>query len=141
MCIRDRFCTGGIRCEKASSYMLGEGFEEVYHLKGGILKYLEQVPQDQSKWQGDCFVFDNRVTVRHDLSEGDYDQCHACRHPVSVEDRASEHYSPGISCPHCWDSLSEKTRRSAIDRQKQIELAKARNQPHPIGFNYRKAEV
>ncbi|MDD0975564.1 rhodanese-related sulfurtransferase [Pseudomonas fontis] len=133
------FCTGGIRCEKASSYMLGEGFEEVYHLKGGILKYLEEVPQEQSRWQGDCFVFDNRVTVRHDLTEGDYDQCHACRTPISVEERASEHYSPGISCPHCWDSLSEKTRRSAVDRQKQIELAKARNLPHPIGHNYRKA--
>lgn len=132
------FCTGGIRCEKASSYMLGEGFEEVYHLKGGILKYLEEVPQDESKWQGDCFVFDNRVTVRHDLTEGDYDQCHACRMPISAEDRQSPHYVPGISCGHCWDSLSEKTRRSAIDRQKQIELAKARNQPHPIGYNYRK---
>lgn len=131
------FCTGGIRCEKASSYMLTEGFEEVYHLKGGILKYFEEVPQDETQWQGDCFVFDNRVTVRHDLSEGDYDQCHACRAPVDANDRASAHYSPGISCPHCWDSLSEKTRRSAIDRQKQIEIAKARNQPHPIGRNYR----
>ena len=135
------FCTGGIRCEKASSYMLGEGYEEVYHLKGGILKYLEEVPQEETKWQGDCFVFDNRVTVRHDLSEGDYDQCHACRTPVSVEDRASEHYVAGISCPHCWDKLSEKTRRSAIDRQKQIELAKARNQPHPIGYNYKQAST
>ncbi|MFF7708779.1 rhodanese-related sulfurtransferase [Pseudomonas sp. NPDC007930] len=134
------FCTGGIRCEKASSYMLGEGFEEVYHLKGGILKYLEQVPQAESKWQGDCFVFDNRVTVRHDLTEGDYDQCHACRAPVSAEDRASEHYTPGISCPHCWGSLPEKTRHAATERQKQIELAKARNQPHPIGYNYRNAE-
>jgi UPF0176 protein len=132
------FCTGGIRCEKASSYMLGEGFEEVYHLKGGILKYLEEVPQEQTRWQGDCFVFDNRVTVRHDLSEGEYDQCHACRMPISAQDRQSPHYTPGISCGYCWDSLSEKTRRSAIDRQKQIELAKARNQPHPIGHNYRK---
>jgi UPF0176 protein len=131
------FCTGGIRCEKASSYMLGEGFEEVYHLKGGILKYLEQVPQDQTKWRGDCFVFDNRVTVRHDLSEGDFDQCHACRTPISIEDRQSEHYTPGISCPHCWDSLSEKTRASARERQKQIELALARNQPHPLGHNPR----
>jgi UPF0176 protein len=131
------FCTGGIRCEKASAYMLKQGFGEVYHLKGGILKYLEEVPQEETKWQGDCFVFDNRVTVRHDLSEGDYDQCHACRTPVSVEDRASEHYVAGISCPHCWNTLSEKTRRSAIDRQKQIELAKARNLPHPIGYNYK----
>ena len=132
------FCTGGIRCEKASSYMLGEGFEEVYHLKGGILKYLEEVPQQESKWHGDCFVFDNRVTVRHDLTEGDYEVCHACRNPLSVEDRASEHYSPGISCPHCWDTLSEKTRHTARERQKQIELALARNMPHPIGYNYRK---
>jgi UPF0176 protein len=131
------FCTGGIRCEKASSYMLGEGFEEVFHLKGGILKYLEEVPQEQTKWQGDCFVFDNRVTVRHDLSEGDYDQCHACRNPISVEDRQSQHYSPGISCPHCWDSLPEKTREAARERQKQIEIAQARNLPHPIGFNYK----
>jgi len=127
------FCTGGIRCEKASSYMLGEGFEEVYHLKGGILKYLEEVPQEQTKWQGDCFVFDNRVTVRHDLSEGDYDQCHACRTPISVEDRQSEFYSPGVSCPHCWYSLPDKTRESARERQKQIELARQRNQPYPIG--------
>ena len=79
------------------------------------------------------FVFDNRVTVRHDLTEGDFDQCHACRNPISVEDRQSEHYAPGISCPHCWDSLSEKTRASAIERQKQIELARLRNEPHPIG--------
>jgi UPF0176 protein len=127
------FCTGGIRCEKASSFMLNEGFEEVYHLKGGILKYLEDVPQEESLWQGDCFVFDNRVTVRHDLSEGEYDQCHACRTPISTADRESEHYVPGISCPHCWDSLPEKTRTSARERQKQIELAKQRNQPHPLG--------
>ncbi|MGK9064303.1 oxygen-dependent tRNA uridine(34) hydroxylase TrhO [Stutzerimonas chloritidismutans] len=135
------FCTGGIRCEKASSYMLGEGFEEVYHLKGGILKYLEEVPQEQSRWTGDCFVFDNRVTVRHDLSEGDFDQCHACRLPISAEDRQSEHYVPGISCPHCWNTLSEKTRTSARERQKQIELALQRNQPHPIGYNYRKQDA
>lgn len=132
------FCTGGIRCEKASSYMLGEGFEEVYHLKGGILKYLEEVPEQQTLWKGDCFVFDNRVTVRHDLSQGEYEQCHACRNPLSAEDRSSEHYQPGISCPHCWDNLSEKTRHAASERQKQIQLALSRNQPHPIGYNYRK---
>jgi len=127
------FCTGGIRCEKASSFMLSEGFEEVYHLKGGILNYLEQVPESQSLWRGECFVFDNRVTVRHDLSEGEFDQCHACRRPISAADRESTHYAPGVSCPHCWDSLSEKTRASAHERQKQIELARARNEPHPIG--------
>ena len=130
------FCTGGIRCEKASSYMLGEGFAEVFHLKGGILKYLEEVPQEQTRWQGDCFVFDNRVTVRHDLSEGDFDQCHACRTPISQADRLSEHYASGISCPHCWNTLSEKTRARALERQKQIDLAKARNQPYPLGRRY-----
>ena len=127
------FCTGGIRCEKASAFMLEEGYEEVYHLKGGILKYLEEVPQDESLWRGDCFVFDNRVTVRHDLSEGEYDQCHACRTPITEEDKTSKHYQAGISCPHCWDTLSEKTRQSARERQRQIEIAKARNEPHPIG--------
>jgi UPF0176 protein len=131
------FCTGGIRCEKASSYMLGAGYAEVFHLKGGILKYLEEVPQAQSLWKGDCFVFDNRVTVRHDLSQGEYDQCHACRTPITAEDCLSEHYVAGVSCPHCWDSLSEKTRAGARERQKQIDLAKARNQPHPLGFNPR----
>ncbi|SEJ72277.1 UPF0176 protein [Pseudomonas linyingensis] len=134
------FCTGGIRCEKASSFMLAQGFAEVFHLKGGILKYLEEVPQAQSRWRGDCFVFDNRVTVRHDLSEGDFEQCHACRTPISVADRQSEHYAAGISCPHCWDSLSEKTRASARERQKQIELARARQQPHPIGRDPRQAD-
>ena len=131
------FCTGGIRCEKASAFMLKEGFVEVYHLKGGILKYLEEVPPEESKWLGECFVFDNRVTVRHDLTPGDYDQCHACRHPISIEDRRSPHYVPGISCPHCWDSLPEKSRVSARERQKQLELARRRGQPFPIGHNPR----
>jgi len=128
------FCTGGIRCEKASSYMLQQGFDEVYHLKGGVLKYFEEVPAEQSKWDGECFVFDNRVTVRHDLAPGSFDQCHACRHPVSADDLASPQYEHGISCPHCYDSLPEKTRRRAEERQKQIELARRRNQPHPIGL-------
>lgn len=132
------FCTGGIRCEKASSFMLEEGFEEVYHLKGGILKYLEAVPEAESKWRGECFVFDNRVTVKHDLSEGEFDQCHACRRPVSVADRESPHYAPGVSCPHCWDNLPEKTRQGAIERQKQIELARLRQEPHPIGRDPRR---
>ncbi|GHB21619.1 oxygen-dependent tRNA uridine(34) hydroxylase TrhO [Salinicola rhizosphaerae] len=131
------FCTGGIRCEKASSFMLNEGFEEVFHLKGGILNYLEKMPQIETRWRGDCFVFDNRVTVRHDLSKGEYEQCHACRMPISRADQASDHYLPGVSCPHCWDSLPEKTRASARERQKQIELAKARNEPHPIGHDPR----
>ena len=134
------FCTGGIRCEKASSYMLGEGFAEVYHLKGGILKYLEEVPQEETLWKGDCFVFDNRVTVRHDLTEGDFELCHACREPVSKEQRQSPHYVAGVSCPNCYNTLSEKTRQGAIERQKQIELAKKRNQPSPLGRDPRKTE-
>lgn len=131
------FCTGGIRCEKASSFMLKEGFEEVYHLKGGVLNYLEKVPEARSKWRGDCFVFDNRVTVRHDLSEGEFEQCHACRMPVSTLEMQSPDYVPGISCPHCIDSLPEKTRAAARERQRQIELAKARGEPHPIGHDPR----
>ncbi|QJD57727.1 rhodanese-related sulfurtransferase [Pseudomonas sp. gcc21] len=128
------FCTGGIRCEKASSYMLQQGFGEVFHLKGGILKYFEEVPAEQSKWNGECFVFDNRVTVRHDLAPGSYDQCHACRHPISAEEKASPQYEEGVSCPRCYDSLPEKTRRRAEERQRQIHLARIRNQPHPIGL-------
>ncbi|MCW4152013.1 rhodanese-related sulfurtransferase [Halomonas sp. 18H] len=127
------FCTGGIRCEKASSFMLNEGFEEVYHLKGGILNYLEKVPEQDSLWRGDCFVFDNRVTVRHDLSEGEYDQCHACRMPISAEDQQAASYEPGVSCPHCIDALPDKTRAAARERQKQIELARQRGEPHPLG--------
>lgn len=129
------FCTGGIRCEKASSFMLKEGFEEVYHLKGGILKYLEEVPQEQTLWHGECFVFDNRVAVNHDLTPGSFDQCHACRHPVSAEQQASPQYQQGISCPSCYDSLPEKTRQRAQERQRQIELAKRHSRPHPIGLS------
>ncbi|PKM30290.1 MAG: hypothetical protein CVV07_07705 [Gammaproteobacteria bacterium HGW-Gammaproteobacteria-11] len=128
------FCTGGIRCEKASSFMLQQGFDQVFHLKGGILKYFESVPAEQSLWNGECFVFDNRVTVRHDLAPGSYDQCHACRHPISAEEKASDQYQEGVSCPRCYASLPEKTRRRAEERQKQVRLAKLRNQPHPIGL-------
>ena len=100
------FCTGGIRCEKSTAYMLEQGYEEVYHLKGGILKYLEDVPKEQSLWQGECFVFDNRVAVDHDLNVGSYDQCHGCRHPITVQQKQSEHYQAGVCCPLCYDSLS-----------------------------------
>lgn len=134
------FCTGGIRCEKASSYMLQQGFDEVYHLKGGILKYFEEVPAEQSKWNGECFVFDNRVTVRHDLAPGSFDQCHACRHPISAEEKASAQYEEGVSCPRCYDNLPEKTRLRAEERQKQVRLAKLRNQPHPIGQSQSQAQ-
>ncbi|MBP6985820.1 MAG: rhodanese-related sulfurtransferase [Alphaproteobacteria bacterium] len=124
------FCTGGIRCEKASSYMLSKGFEEVYHLKGGILKYLEEVPQDSSLWQGDCFVFDQRVAVTHGLEQGSYDQCHGCRHPVSQEDMASEKYELGICCPHCYDTADARKRQRAASRHLQMTLAKQRNELH-----------
>ena len=100
------FCTGGIRCEKASSYMLAHGFEEVYHLKGGILKYLETVPAEESKWDGECFVFDHRVSVKHGLEEGSYSVCHACREPLSEEETRYEAYEKGISCHHCVDTLT-----------------------------------
>lgn len=131
------FCTGGIRCEKASAYMLEQGFEEVYHLQGGILKYLETVPQEESLWEGECFVFDQRVAVKHGLQVGDYDQCYACRHPVSVEDMASDKYVKGISCPRCYDSLSAEKRASITERQKQINLARQRGETH-IGDNAHK---
>lgn len=124
------FCTGGIRCEKASAYMLSKGFEEVYHLKGGILKYLETVPAEKSLWQGDCFVFDQRVAVNHDLDKSDHSMCHGCRMPLSVEDRASEQYELGVSCPHCIQQLSEKKIKSLRERQKQITLAAARGEKH-----------
>ncbi|MEO8419363.1 MAG: rhodanese-related sulfurtransferase [Methylophilaceae bacterium] len=124
------FCTGGIRCEKASSFMLEQGFEEVYHLQGGILKYLENVPAEESLWEGECFVFDQRVAVGHGLELGVYDQCHACRHPVSPEDMATAQYVEGVSCPHCFDILSEEKRASAAERQKQMELALKRGMAH-----------
>lgn len=111
------FCTGGIRCEKASSYMLAEGFENVYHLKGGILQYLEEVPEEDSKWDGECFVFDHRVSVGHGLVEGDWNVCHACREPLSAEDVKHDAYEKGISCHHCIDSLTPEREKSLRARQ------------------------
>lgn len=104
------FCTGGIRCEKASSLMLSQGFAEVYHLKGGILKYLEQVPANQSLWQGECFVFDERVAVQHGLEPGTYELCRSCGYPISQEDKTSSKYEVGISCPYCYDRLTAEKR-------------------------------
>ncbi len=124
------FCTGGIRCEKASAFMLKEGFEEVYHLQGGILKYLETVPEQESLWQGECFVFDNRVAVNHKLEKGQYDQCYGCRHPITERDKLSEHYLRGVCCPGCYDTLSTDQRVRFGERQKQIELAQSRNETH-----------
>ena len=104
------FCTGGIRCEKATSYLISQGFEEVYHLKGGNLKYLEEVPKEESLWSGECFVFDERVAVVHGLEPGSYDMCPSCGHPISDTDKASPKYESGITCPHsCVDLTDEKT--------------------------------
>ncbi|MCB1438827.1 MAG: rhodanese-related sulfurtransferase [Nitratireductor sp.] len=124
------FCTGGIRCEKASAFMKMEGFDEVYHLKGGILKYLENIPEENSMWEGECFVFDNRVSVGHGLKPGPYDLCHACRHPISDEDKQSPLYHHGISCPHCHDKMSAEQKKRFAERQHQVELAKARGHDH-----------
>ena len=124
------FCTGGIRCEKASSYLLSRGFREVVQLRGGILNYLEKVDRKDSLWKGECFVFDNRVAVNHDLAEGDYEQCFACRWPITEADMASEKYQPGVSCPRCHDDLSPQQRQRFGERQRQVELATARGEKH-----------
>jgi UPF0176 protein len=113
------FCTGGIRCEKASSYMLSQGFQEVYHLKGGILKYLEEVPQEDSLWEGECFVFDERVAVAQGLELGNHEMCRSCGYPISEADKLSPHYSEGISCPHCINSLTEEKRIRQEQKQRQ----------------------
>jgi UPF0176 protein len=124
------FCTGGIRCEKSTAYMKELGFEEVYHLEGGILKYLEEVPEENSLWQGECFVFDNRVAVNHSLQKGIYDQCHGCRHPITEAEKLSEHYLPGVSCPRCYGTLTDEQKMRFAERQKQIQLAKSRDEAH-----------
>jgi UPF0176 protein len=128
------FCTGGIRCEKSTAYLRQQGFDEVYHLAGGILKYLEQVPETESMWEGECFVFDNRVSVNHDLEKGSYDQCHACRLPITDADKASEKYQSGVSCPACYDTRSNAERGRFREREKQVQLAKSRGELH-IGAN------
>lgn len=124
------FCTGGIRCEKSTAYMKEQGFEEVYHLEGGILQYLEDVPKDESLWEGDCFVFDNRVAVNHDLEKSHYDQCYACRLPITAEDKLSDKYEPGVSCPHCYGTHTEDQIARFREREKQVQLANARQEDH-----------
>ena len=132
------FCTGGIRCEKASAYMLQQGFPEVYHLQGGILKYLENVPAEQSLWQGECFVFDQRVAVGQGLAPGHYELCYGCSRPITAEEKASPKYQAGVSCPHCFDALTPEKRAAALERQKQVVLAKLRGEVH-IGKRGKKA--
>ena len=124
------FCTGGIRCEKASSLMKNQGFKNVYHLKGGILKYFELISEAESKWNGECFVFDDRVSVKQDLSDGSYDMCHGCRMPITTKDKSSKKYIKGVSCSKCFDKKTKEQKSRYMSRQKQIDLAKKRNQKH-----------
>ncbi len=124
------FCTGGIRCEKSTAYLKEQGFGEVYHLEGGILKYLEEVPEEESLWEGECFVFDSRVAVKHNLEKGVYDQCFGCRMPITEEDKNSPHYIKGISCHHCIENLSDSQRKRFEEREKQIELSEKRGIDH-----------
>lgn len=124
------FCTGGIRCEKSTAYLRSQGFDQVYHLDGGILKYLETVDEEDSLWAGDCFVFDERVSVKHGLVPGEYELCRACRLPLSLQDKASEHYVEGVSCPHCHDKHTPEQKRRFVERQHQIELARQRHERH-----------
>jgi len=127
------FCTGGIRCEKSTALLRAQGFDEVYHLEGGILKYLETVPEAQSLWQGQCFVFDERVSVGHDLKPGSHGLCRACRQPLDDADLASPLFEAGVSCPKCHAATRETQKNSARERQRQWELAKSRGAPVPIG--------
>lgn len=129
------FCTGGIRCEKASSLMIEKGCKDVYQLDGGIIKYLEEINESESLWDGECFVFDDRVSIKHGLVEGDFSLCHACRMPISEEDIASDEYIEGISCPNCFGTHSEEKKKRFAERQKQIKLAKQRGEKH-IGKTY-----
>jgi UPF0176 protein len=128
------YCTGGIRCEKSTAYLKGLGFNEVYHLEGGILKYLEEVEKEKSMWEGECYVFDQRVTVDHDLKRGKYDKCFGCRRPVSGEDKVREEYQFGLSCHRCWGALSEKQKLRFAEREKQFEKAEAGGKLH-IGMD------
>ncbi len=127
------FCTGGIRCEKSTAYMKQQGFDEVYHLEGGILKYLEDVPEEESLWEGDCYVFDGRVAVNHQLEKSGYDVCNACRLPITEEDKASEHYEKGVSCPKCIGQHSAEQLERFREREKQINLANERGEAHVGG--------
>jgi|TARA_B110000438_G_scaffold298358_1_gene346460 UPF0176 protein len=124
------FCTGGIRCEKASSFLKAKGFNNVHHLKGGILSYMEKIDESESLWEGECFVFDDRVALNHRLEVGSFDMCHGCRMPITDDDKLSAKYQKGISCPNCFDNKSPEQKRRYAERQKQIDLAKEKNQNH-----------
>ena len=124
------FCTGGIRCEKSTAYLKSQGYKDVFHLQGGILKYLEEVNEDESLWEGECFVFDDRVAVKHNLEQGHYDQCHACRFPITKEDTMHPHYEKGASCPRCFGTKNSNQMSRYREREKQVQLAKKRGEEH-----------
>jgi UPF0176 protein len=129
------FCTGGIRCEKSTNFLLGQGIEDVYHLKGGILKYLEEVPQQESKWDGECFVFDARVSVGHGLKEGPHQLCYACRRPILPDDKERPEYEHGVACHQCAAETTEDDKNRFRERQKQIHLARERGEQHMVGYD------
>jgi UPF0176 protein len=133
------FCTGGIRCEKSTAFLKKEGIDDVYHLEGGILRYLETIPETESKWHGECFVFDERVSVKHGLALGSLELCHACRSPIDADDKTADTYVEGVSCPACYNERGESDRARFAERQKQIALAKARGEKH-IGKKLRVRE-
>ena len=124
------FCTGGIRCEKSTNFLIGQGIDEVYHLKGGILKYLEEMPRDESLWEGECFVFDGRVSIGHGLEEGPHELCHACRMPILPEDKERPEYEEGVACHRCAATTSEARKERFRERQKQMEIARTRGHRH-----------
>lgn len=124
------FCTGGIRCERATALLNDMGYDEVYHLKGGILKYLEEMPEEKSLWEGECFVFDNRVSVTHGVKEGNYDQCFGCRYPVSAEQKQHPHYKAGVHCHRCYDKRSVKQHQTTETRHNQMQIAKEKGIKH-----------
>ncbi|KKC99307.1 MULTISPECIES: rhodanese-related sulfurtransferase [Photobacterium] len=127
------FCTGGIRCEKSTAYLKEQGFDEVYHLEGGILKYLEEVPAEESLWEGECYVFDGRVTVNHQLEKGSYDMCNACRLPITEQDMQSVQFEKGVSCPKCFDKHTDEQKARFREREKQVQLAAQRGEQHVGG--------
>ena len=131
------YCTGGIRCEKASSYMIDAGINEVYQLKGGIISYLQQVKPEDSTWQGECFVFDHRISSAHNMVDGDYTMCYSCRSAILPEDYKSDKFEYGVSCKHCYDSLTKKKKARMRERQRQIDLLKNKNNPTALNKTYK----
>ena len=133
------FCTGGIRCEKASSLMNAKGFNNIFHLQGGILNYFDKIDAEHSMWEGECFVFDDRVALNHNLEVGSYDMCHGCRMPITEADKLESEYVRGVSCPNCFNKKTPDQKKRYADRQKQVDLARQRNQKH-IGATFQSSK-